>query len=44
MLDQSIESNQEIKEVFEDYGIYFRRFESHFEQGKSMIWTLVYGP
>jgi len=35
MLDKSIESDQEVKEVFEDYGIYFRRFESNIEQGKS---------
>ena len=34
MFDQSIESNQEVEKVFEDYGIHFRRPEGIFEQGK----------
>ena len=35
MLNKSIESDQEIKKVFKDYGVHFRRFESIIEQGKT---------
>ena len=34
MFDKSIESNQEVKEIFENYGIHFWRFEGIVEQGK----------
>lgn len=37
MFDKSIESNKKVKEVFKDYGIHFRRFESNIEQGKYFI-------
>ena len=46
MFDKSIESNQKVKEVFKDYGIHFRRFESNIEQGKYIMhhikWTIYY--
>ena len=41
MLDKSIESNQEVKEVFEDYGVHFRRLESNTEQGKSINYVFM---
>ena len=31
MLNKSIESDQEVKKVFKDYGVHFRRFESIIE-------------
>ena len=41
MFDQSIESNQEVEKVFEDYGIHFRRFEGVVEQGKEKFSGIV---
>ena len=41
MFDQSIESNQEVEKVFEDYGIHFGRFEGVVEQGKEKFSGIV---
>ena len=42
MFDQSIEPNQEVEKVFEDYGIHFRRFEGVTEQGNEKFSSNVF--